>query len=96
MVERSIEVIIERLDAHDKRLDAGERRFEELIRCSEENTKALNLLADETRDIVQVYRDTVGAIKVGTAVQRFGIWCLKWGAIFGGFFAALKFWVGHE
>lgn len=96
VVERSIEVIIERLDAHDKRLDAGERRFEELIRCSEENTKAVNSLVDETRDILKLYRDLMGARDVATSLQRAGLWCLKWGAIFGGFVAAIKIWAGHE
>lgn len=89
-------MILLRLDAHEERLEAGERRFEELIRCSRENTAAVNELVEETRDIIKLYRDAQGAIQIGSVLQRFGIWCLKWGAIFGGFFAALKFWVGHE
>ena len=96
MTERSIEMILLRLDAHEERLEAGERRFDELIRCSEENTKAVNSLVEETRDILKLYRDWMGARDVATSLQRAGLWFLKWGAIFGGFFAALKFWVGHE
>ena len=96
MVERSIEMILLRLDAHEERLEAGERRFEELIQCSRENTAAVTELVEETRDIIKLYRDAQGAMEIGTALQRFGLWCLKWGAIFGGVVAAIKIWAGHE
>jgi hypothetical protein len=63
----------------------------ELIDAQKESTVAITNLAKETQGVVEVYNNVSGAVKVGSAVQNFGFWLMKWGVIGAGIYTGIKF-----
>ena len=44
-------------------------------------TDNVSALTNDTRDIIQTYKDLQGVARIGSGAQRFAIWCMKWGSI---------------
>jgi hypothetical protein len=89
----------ERFEKHEQRETAT---FGRILDAQHENTKAIgNLtgqitsLVTETRASVQLTRDLEGITRVGSGVQRFAIWCLKWGGILGGLGVGISWIIDH-
>ena len=90
---------VERFDEHESR---EEEKFNRLIEAQQNNTQAISeltgqvsALVTDTRDIVQLHKDFRGAARVGSGIQGFVLWCMKWGGIIGGLGAALHYLVEH-
>ena len=88
---------VERFDEHEAHEEA---KFLRLIEAQQNNTQAISelttqvsALVTDTRDIVQLHKDLQGAARVGSGIQRFILWCMKWGGIIGGLGAALHYLV---
>jgi len=82
----------ERHEAIDRRLDAGDRNFQELIVSTKKNTEAMTQLIEETSGIIKLYRDVEGVYRFGKAAQQFGLWLIKWPVIGTGILA-MYFWL---
>jgi len=82
----------ERHEAIDRRLDAGDRNFQELIVSTKKNTEAMTQLIEETSGIIKLYRDVEGVYRFGKAAQQFGLWVIKWPVIGTGILA-MYFWL---
>jgi len=78
-----------------ERFTAGELQFKELITVTSKNTETMTTLIEETRAVVQLYKDIQGAARVGKQVQSAGVWLLKWPLIGGGLFAIFTWIVNH-
>jgi len=94
----------ERLTQLVERFEQHEREEEEyrifLFKAQENNTAAIAEITknvahviEETRAIVQLHKDLQGTIRVGSALQRFMFWLLKWGTIGVAIIATLKWLV---
>lgn len=70
-------------------------RYADLLKAQERNTESIQALVEETRGIVELHRDLQGAARVGSAIQSFGSWLLKWGSVGVVFYAGLKWVVDH-
>ncbi len=79
----------------EKRFTAGDKQFEQLIDVTSQNTVAMTSLIEETRAVVQLYKDVQGVARVGKGVQTFGFWLLKWPLIGGGLYALFSWVVKH-
>jgi len=88
--EREI-LIQRRLDSHieEFRSHAEEEqvRWDRLLDAQEKNNEAITIIAESTKDIVDAWQATSGAIKVGKNLGRFIKWasgfalvavCLQW------------------
>lgn len=62
----------------------------EVLKSQQECTKALNELATEAKGVIELYNHVNGAIVIGTKVQKFGLWLLKWPVIGYGLYHILK------
>lgn len=82
-------------EAIDKRLDEGDRRFNQLITATEANTKAVNKLVQETQGVVNLYRDVEGVYRLGVAMQKFGLWVIKWPVVGAGLLAIYMWLTEH-
>lgn len=88
----------------DLRVEFSEHRVQEsdrwdrMLSITEENATAINLVAvslkeltADTKEIVQLHKDIQGAARIGSGLQRFILWCLKWGGIIGTLGAAIHY-----
>lgn len=66
---------------YEARIKTDDARFQTLISIQERNTEAIQQLIEETKGIIQLHRDLQGATRIGSNVQKFGIWLTKWGMI---------------
>ena len=93
-------------EEHKNRFTLHEQReiekFDRIIQAQERNTQAIGELTiqvsdlvGDTRDIVQLHRDFQGVARVGTGVQAFSLWCLKWGGILGALGISINWIVEH-
>ena len=80
-----------RFDSH---VEDEAKKFNAMIDAVHLNTKAIDGLASETKDIVKFHRDLQGTVSIGVSVQKFLLWLVKWGAI-GVSFAAVANWLLH-
>lgn len=91
------------IDKHVERFDKHEQedimKFDKLVAAQHVNTEAITVLTisvsslvDNTSSIVELHRDFQGAANIGTAVQKFMLWFLKWGVIGASIYAGLN-WV---
>jgi hypothetical protein len=74
----SLECFYTEFHEHLQREDEQMRR---LIECQEQNAKAISELAEVCKsmgEVLIVYQSIVGVIRTGTAVQKFGLWLIKW------------------
>jgi hypothetical protein len=85
-----------RFEQHE--LDEGEK-FDKLIKAQQANTDAIAVLTesvsslvDDTSSIIKIHKDFQGAVRVGSGVQNFMLWLMKWGVIGAGL-ATLVMWV---
>lgn len=72
------------------RFDEGSRQFQELIQCTQANTEATNRLVTETTEVVQLYKDLQGVVRIGVVAQKFGVWVIKWPLIGVGIVGIIK------
>jgi hypothetical protein len=89
----------ERFDRHEERETAT---FARILDAQHENTTAIgeltgqiSSLVTETRASVQLTRDLEGITRVGSSVQKFAIWCMKWGGILGGLGVGISWLIDH-
>lgn len=89
----------ERLEAHmahcEQRFARGEEQFSRILSCLQENTEAIRSVDENTREVVQAYHDVQAAARVGNAIQKFIVWCMKWGGILAGIGYALNWILEH-
>jgi hypothetical protein len=88
-----------RFERHEERETAT---FGRILDAQHENTKAIGdltgqitSLVTETRASVQLTRDLEGITRVGGGVQKFVLWCLKWGGILGGLGVGISWIIDH-
>lgn len=72
-------------------MTAVEFDLSETVRCQRENARNLGVLIEETKDLVKLQKNIQGTISVGVAAQRFGLWLIKWPAIFTAFYALIEY-----
>lgn len=65
----------------NERFKEGEKQFNQLLNAQQKNSQLINTLMEETHGIVKLHRDWQGAARVGSSVQKFGVWLAKWGTI---------------
>jgi len=53
----------------------------DLLTAVSANTLAVGELVKETRGIVEMYRDFTGVIRIAGRLQKFAIFCTKWGIL---------------
>jgi len=93
----------ERLYQLEQRFEQHElnelEKFDRLIEAQQINTDSIAELAgsvatlvEDTSSIVELQRDFQGTMRLGNGVQRFMLWCLKWGMIGTGMSVIVK-WV---
>lgn len=93
-------------DEHVVRFEEHELRetktFGKILEAQQQNTIAIGALTGqvtelvvETRASVQFTRDIEGVTRVGNSVQRFALWCLKWGGIVGGLGVGISWVIEH-
>lgn len=88
---------VERFNQHE----ADEKdQYGKLITAQQVNTEAITkltksvcVLTDDTREIISTYQDIRGTVRVGSSVQKFILWLLKWGMIGAGIAAIIKWGV---
>lgn len=90
---------VERFEQHELRED---EKFDKLIDAQSTNTDAISKLTDsvsslvdDTGAIIKLHKDFQGAARIGTGVQSFMLWLLKWGAIGTGTVTALTYVINH-
>lgn len=83
----------QRLDAHievcEKKFSEGDERMNLLLAVQQQQGEILHRVDSNTSGVVEVFESIKGTIKVGSAVQQFGVWLFKLGvvgAIVYGFF----------
>lgn len=88
MSEQQITELYQRLDDHAQRFAEYDKSFSLILKAQEVNTAAItrltssvSTLVEDTRAVVQLSKDLQGAARVGTGLQRFMLWCMKWGMI---------------
>jgi len=67
------------------------RIINQTIAIQKENATQIKSLSDDTAGIIAIYKDTASVIRVGSAVQKGMIWCLKWGFIGTGIVAGADY-----
>lgn len=82
------------IEKYEERIKTDDARFGSIIDLQHQNAEAIKTLIDETRDVVRIHRDLQGVARVGIGLQKFMVWCLKFGFIGGGV-AAIVAWVIH-
>ena len=89
----------QQLKSHIEHEDAWrieqDARWERVLSATESNTKAVGILIEETRDIVQLHKDLQGAARLGQKLQNMFIWLMKWGAIGTAIAGAIHYIVNH-
>lgn len=94
--------LMDHRDYCERRFEEGRQQFDRLIACVTENTQAVTSannaiceLTAKTRDVVDLYNDVQGAIRLGAKVQKFGLWLSKWPLIGGAMVAGYLWIVEH-
>ena len=67
-------------DFHTYREQEMQARSDQLDKLSQ-LVRVQTELAHDTRDVVEIYKDLRGAIRVGVSLQNAAVWVLKWGAV---------------
>lgn len=83
------------VEKYEEKIKSDNSKFEALIEAQRQNTAQIALLIDETRDLIELKRDIQGATRLGTSLQRFGLWLTKWGVIGLGLAAAYDWLAKH-
>lgn len=78
----------ERINSRNAEVDD---RIEKLIVSQQQSTEAMDRLTEATRGVVEVYNNVNGAIKVGTTMQRFLLWVLKWPVLGAAIFTSINY-----
>lgn len=74
----------------NERFEYLDKRMLQLIECQEANTRAVTDLTVKSAGVIELYQNLGGAIKTGVAVQRFGIWIVKWPLVGAGLYTAYQ------
>lgn len=99
--DQKISKLTERFEQHLHHFEQHKKdedcKFDKLIDAQQVNTESINQLASsvntltkDTGEIVNLYRDFQGTIRLGKSVQSFMLWCLKWGMIGTGAVAIIE------
>ena len=74
----------------EKHFTLSEQRYNEWIICTQQNTEAVTQMVLETKEVIQLYKDLRGVIRIGVVAQKFGMWVIKWPLIGAGIFTIYK------
>lgn len=99
----------EHLDRFEQHEISQEHAFNKLVEAQRVNTEAQRIntesiynvtnsvdkLVRDTKSIVQLHKDFEGAARLGSGLQKFLIWVLKWGAIGTGIATAVLWITEH-
>lgn len=83
----------EHIDMCQQRFDEGDAEFLAVKKCIEENTEAVRRVEENTDEIISAWNNIKGATSVGIAVQKFGVWLVKWPLIGTGLYAIWKWFL---
>lgn len=72
------------IEDHEKQRDDDRETIKELLEVSKSNAESIKLVIDETKGIIQLYKDMQGVVRVGITMQKVGIWLIKWPLIGAG------------
>lgn len=67
----------------DKQMKRGEDQFVAIMSQIARTSQSIQTLDENTKDMIKTYRDYQAAARVGTALQKFVVACVKWGGIMG-------------
>lgn len=82
-------------DEFRKHERSDDKRFGDLFELQRQNAEAITLLTKNTKDIIQLHKDLRGAVRIGTTIQHFGIWLMKWPVIGLGLYTAWNWLINH-
>lgn len=74
--------------------DWKRQNAEQLQLVAESNrqlSESLEALSSSTKDVVELYNNVQGTVKVGAAVQSLFLWLVKWGVV-GAFLVGVADW----
>lgn len=83
------------IEEYRERSRREDERFQMLLDSQERTITALNLVVEETSGLVQLSKDWQGAARIGSGIQKFGIWLLKWPLIGTGLYTGFNWIVEH-
>lgn len=84
---RNVEQLLVDLDEKlAKHIEEDERNMAAISTALQENTEAVKVLTQETREVVSIYRDWKGVANVGSKAQRFAVWIVKWMVVLAGLY----------
>lgn len=66
--------------------------IDQLKALVEQNARSVQELSNNVAGVLQLYNDWRGTIRVGSALQQFCLWLLKWGVVGAGIASGI-FWV---
>jgi hypothetical protein len=79
------------LDEFKKHCDAKfselDDRIDKLVISQEKCVESIDKLTAETADVVELYRSAQSVITIGVALQKFGVWIVKWPVIGAGMYS---------
>lgn len=75
--------------------DCFSRIVERNVDATKRLTESIDSVAASTEGIVKLYQDIQGAARIGTSVQRFLTWLLKFGA-YGAFIVSVVLYVVNK
>lgn len=73
-----------------------ESRIEKLLESQERCTTAIERLTEDTEGVVDLYKNAQGVITVGIAVQKLGLWVVKWPIIGAGIYTIWEWVKKHQ
>lgn len=71
----------------DDRFHEIDRRLDALVRSQEATTAAIKKLTEDTQGVVDLYQNARGVVTVGVAIQKLGLWMIKWPVVGAGIYA---------
>jgi len=84
------------LDDHKRYCEAKfaefDARLDKLLQSQERLTNAIEKLTNDTQGVVDLYQNAQGAITIGVALQKLGIWVIKWPVVGAGMYS-IYHWV---
>lgn len=90
------QMVEEQKQAFEEKALADEQQFEHLTALIEKqaeltakNQEQLGSLISESLDLLQLYKDLQGLGRIGSGLQKFAFWVMKWPLIGAGLYSAI-------
>lgn len=105
-INEKLDSQVERLNDHLERFEDHEaedhKKFQRLLEAQQKNTDALSDLTESvsyvvegTASLIRLHKDFQGAARLGSGMQKFMLWMLKWGIVGTGVVAGIR-WISEH